>query len=155
MSLLSWHSDKSCLPRATKAAFWKVSVSCNLWFPCIRILLVSQVFSYFSSVVSLLFFFWLCQVFRNPRSGLFGGCRVLVSPVETSSRHLWRRLWFSISESYTKPANKACTRRVGVCAIYELFFWLWVFPTSQTLSTPAHTRVTQTVSFLSYERSQS
>jgi hypothetical protein len=27
----------------------------------------------------------------------------------------------------------------------QAFFWLWVFSTSQTLSTPAHTRVTQTV----------
>ena len=41
--------------------------------------------------------------------------------------------------------NKACTRRWGFCAIYKHFFWLRVFPTSQTLSTPAHTRVTQTV----------
>ena len=28
----------------------------------------------------------------------------------------------------------------------QAFFWLWDFPTSQILSTPAHTRVTQTVS---------
>jgi len=27
----------------------------------------------------------------------------------------------------------------------EAFFWLWVFSTSQTLSTPAHTPLTQTV----------
>ena len=34
---------------------------------------------------------------------------------------LWRWFWFSISVSCTKLANKACTRRVGVGAIYMHF----------------------------------
>ena len=31
------------------------------------------------------------------------------------------------------------------------FFWLWFFSTSQALSTPAHTRVTQTVGLLMHK----
>jgi hypothetical protein len=42
-------------------------------------------------------------------------------------------------------ANTARTRRVGVGAVYKHFFWLRAFSTSQTLSTPAHPRVTQSV----------
>jgi len=34
---------------------------------------------------------------------------------------LWRQFWFSISESCTKPSNKAYTRRWGFCAIYKHF----------------------------------
>jgi len=34
----------------------------------------------------------------------------------------------------------------GILRDLQAFFWLWAFSTSQTLSTPAHTRVTQTVS---------
>jgi hypothetical protein len=37
----------------------------------------------------------------------------------------------------------------GILRGLQAFFWLRVFSTSQTLSTPAHTRVTQTVGRLS------
>jgi hypothetical protein len=33
----------------------------------------------------------------------------------------------------------------GILRLFRVFFWLRVFPTSQALSTPAHTQVTQTV----------
>ncbi len=42
-------------------------------------------------------------------------------------------------------ANKACTRRVGFCGIFKHFSGFEFFSTSRSESTPAHTRVTQTV----------
>jgi hypothetical protein len=42
-------------------------------------------------------------------------------------------------------AQQSVQWMVGILRDLQAFFWLWVFPTSQTLSMPAHTRVTQTV----------
>jgi hypothetical protein len=69
VALLSWHSEKSCLPRAAPASFWEVSVFCKsclssgfgiLDLPGFSIVLFGCV-----AVIS----FWLYQGFRNLRSG--------------------------------------------------------------------------------------
>jgi hypothetical protein len=53
---------------------------------------------------------------------------------------------FSVSESgTTKNAQQSVHPTCGSLRGLEAFFWLRAFSTSQTLSTLAHTRVTQTV----------
>jgi hypothetical protein len=45
---------------------------------------------------------------------------------------------FMIELKLVKAPNKACTRRVGVCAVFEHFSGFGFFSTSQALSTPPH-----------------
>ena len=44
-----------------------------------------------------------------------------------------------------KASQQSVHPTCGILRDLQAFFWLWAFSTSQTLSTPAHTRVTQTV----------
>jgi hypothetical protein len=60
VALPSWHSDKSCPPRATKAAFWKVGVFCLFEFSLSQsVFLVRQGFSIVSFGFVAVFSFWL------------------------------------------------------------------------------------------------
>ncbi len=97
-------------------------------------------------VLQTMAFLWLrrfrfTRVFQIcVRACLFGGrraCRDTKSHFCFLRKHkvraiilsvLWRRLWFSISESCVKPANKACSGRVGVCAFYKHFSGFGFFP---------------------------
>ena len=45
-----------------------------------------------------------------------------------------------------KNAQQSVHPTCGSRRDLQAFFWLWAFPISQALSTPAHSRVTQTVS---------
>ena len=44
-----------------------------------------------------------------------------------------------------KASQQSVHPTCGILRHFQAFFWLWVFSTSQALSTPAHTRVTQAV----------
>ena len=99
------------------------------------------------------------QVFQNYRSGPFG--KVLFQQAFWQVKVFWflrknkvraiifsvlrRWFWFSISASCIKPANKACSRQVGLGAFFGLFPGFEFFSGSRAESQPAHLRLTQAV----------
>jgi hypothetical protein len=44
-----------------------------------------------------------------------------------------------------KAPQQSVQRTGGSLRVFQAFFWRWFFPTSQTLSTPTHPPLTQTV----------
>jgi hypothetical protein len=44
-----------------------------------------------------------------------------------------------------RTAQKTVQLACGILRVFQAVFWFWTFFTSQTLSTPAHKQLTQTV----------